>query len=318
MIVIFNDQGKCFCESKDFANAIFESGNVIVTFGQNFIEIFSFSQIQSNNNNNNLVNNLEKKYEIPINNNNNKNLNNDNNINIINNNQGNKGAILCVELYKDIIICGHSSGILSFWKPTPGVYLQFQIETQISQSAINKILVAKLMDNNDYLIIGCADKTLQVFSLEANKIIKSFNEYQEEIVDIKQDTDYDNQVVILLCMKNGLIKVLNNNLEFMFNITSRFKVETPRLVISMKNQSLIPLSQNNQYNSKGDLILVTEGNIIDIYTWIKPTGPIPEIQGKKTHPNNDNNKYHHPHQQNQNFHGPHPMPHYFNRGGKFH
>ena len=47
-----------------------ESGNIVVTFGKNYIEIFNFSQINDNINNK-IVNQLEKKFEISINNNNN-------------------------------------------------------------------------------------------------------------------------------------------------------------------------------------------------------------------------------------------------------
>ena len=57
-------------------NDIFESGNVILSFGKTLIEIFSFEQAQNNNNNININNNQnnnnkkkKKKYEIPLNNN---------------------------------------------------------------------------------------------------------------------------------------------------------------------------------------------------------------------------------------------------------
>ena len=103
-------------------NDIFESGNVILSFGKTLIEIFSVEQAQNNNNNININNNqnnnnnkIEKKYEIPLNNNN---PNNNNEINNDNN------EILCVYLYQNNVICGHRSGVISIWTPTPGVYLQ--------------------------------------------------------------------------------------------------------------------------------------------------------------------------------------------------
>ena len=102
-------------------NDIFESGNVILSFGKTLIEIFSFEQAQNNNNNININNNqnnnnnnkIEKKYEIPLNNNNNPNNNNE-----INNDNN---EILCVYLYQNNVICGHRSGVISIWTPTPGV-----------------------------------------------------------------------------------------------------------------------------------------------------------------------------------------------------
>ena len=281
-----------------------QSGNVIVSFGQNFIEFFEFSQINNNNN-------LAKKHEISINNNNNNNnnINNDTNINIINNNQENKDEILCIELYNQIIICGHKSGILSFWKPTNGVYLQNNGTKNISDKAINKILLTKLSDNKDYLVICCSDKTIKIFSFENDDInlIKSFD-YDDEVMDIKIANDYDNQILFIISFKNGLLKVLNNNFVFLFDIPSRFKETKPRKVIAMRNQ----LSPQN--NSKGDYILITEGKFIDMYTLIKPANHKQEIHGKNNNMNNNQNM--HPHQY-FNPHGPHSFNPHFQRGGKY-
>ena len=60
LIAIYNDQGYFTCQSKDYPNDILESDNIIVTFGKNFIEFFSFSQIIDNNdiNNNKILNYL--------------------------------------------------------------------------------------------------------------------------------------------------------------------------------------------------------------------------------------------------------------------
>ncbi len=52
-IAIYNDQGLFTCQTKDSPNDILESDNIIVTFGKNFIEFFSYSQIIDNNNINN-------------------------------------------------------------------------------------------------------------------------------------------------------------------------------------------------------------------------------------------------------------------------
>ena len=273
------------------------------------------------NNNNNNINKLEKKSEIPINNNNNNNdnnkiINNDNNINIINN-EVTQDEILCTELYNQIIICGHKSGLITLWKPTSGVYLQNQGQQKISDKAINKLLLTKLSDNKDYLILCCGDKTIKILSLENNQLVQTFN-YEDDVMDIIIANDYDNQIVFILSLKNGLIKVLNEKFEFLFDIESRFKVNKPRKIIAMKNQSM------PQDNSHGDFLLITEGNVIDMYTWIKPKSNKPEFYGQKNNVKNNNNQqhppHHYPHQQYQqypNFQGQFMMPHYYKQGGKY-
>ena len=63
-LAIKNDQGSCSCEAKDFPNDILESGNVIVSFGKNYIEFFNFSQV-NNDNNNEFNNNNNINSNIP-------------------------------------------------------------------------------------------------------------------------------------------------------------------------------------------------------------------------------------------------------------
>ena len=313
-IAIYNDQGFFTCQTKDSPNDILESDNIIVTFGKNFIEFFSYSQIIDNNNinNNKIIYKLEKKYEIPINNNNNNNnnniINNDNNINIINNQDVND-EILCFEVFNNFIICGHQSGKISTWQSNNGINLQKQGEQKICSEAINKMLLRKFVDNKKDLILCCSDKTLKVFSLEVGTVV-NIVQLEDEVMDIKTANNYDNQNVFIISLKNGLLKVFNDGLKILFDITSRFNINKTRKVISMKNLS--------QDNSMGDYVLITEGNSIDIYRWIKPGSFKPKFQGgpnKNITNNNGNMSFpHHPH---QGFYGPHIFPNYSHRGGKY-
>ncbi len=313
-IAIFNDQGFFTCQTKDSPNDILESDNIIVTFGKNFIEFFSYSQIIDNNNinNNKIIYKLEKKYEIPINNNNNNNnnniINNDNNINIINN-QDINDEILCFEVFNNTIICGHQSGKISTWQSNNGINLQKQGEQKITDKSINKMLIRKFADNKEYLILCCSDKTLKVFSFEVGQVVKTF-QLEDEVMDIKTANNFDNQNVFIVSLKNGLLKVFNDELKILFDITSRFNINKTRKVISMKNLS--------QDNSMGDYVLITEGNSIDMYRWIKPGSFKPKFQGGPNKNNiNNNSNMNFPHHPHQGFYGPHVFPNYGHRGGKY-
>ena len=278
-IGIYNNDGYFVCESKEQPNDIFESGNVILSFGKTLIEIFSFGQAQNNNNNNinnnnqnNNNNKLEKKYEIPLNNNNNpnNNINNDNN------------EILCVYLYQNRIICGHRSGAISIWTPTPGVYLQKNTEFKQSDSAINKILCAKLQDGKDYILSCCADGTIKVISLESFQVIATSQNYGYEVMDIKMVNDIDGKNLFIISLKNGELKVLDMKLQLIMDIPSRFSTNKVRYVIGMKKPNSI------QDENIGDILIITEGQNLDVFTWIKPES----INIKIPH----NNMPHAPHQ----------------------
>ena len=264
-VVIYNADGYFFCKAKENPNDIFESGNIIVTFGKSCIEIFKFSHINNDNNNNNNDNNqvkgkLEKKQEISINNNNN---NNDNSINNDNNNNNNE--ILTIQLYQNLIVCGHSSGILSIWNPLNNdQFLQKKGEIKLVNGAINKIYFEKINNEEDYLFICCASGIVHKFYFKSSQVVLSSQQFESEVMDIKKVNDFDKKNMLIVSLKNGALKVLDLNLQFLFDIPSRFGYNKVRFVLSLNNQ------MSSHDDTKGDLLLITEGNNLDMFTWIKP------------------------------------------------
>ena len=286
-LVIYNNQGYYTCDVKDKPNDIFESGNIIVTVEKNFIEVFEFSET---NNKNNLI----KKSEIKIDNNNDNNINNNgavnNNNNFINNNNiNNDNGILCIEYALGFFICGHSSGLMSIWKPEPKVYLQRIQGQTLHNGPINKILYTKLSDNKNYLISCSSDKTIKIYCMDDNNIMKTVN-FDEEVFDVKLVKDFNKNSIFIISLKNGVLKALNETFNFLFDIPSRFQTSSLRRVI--------PLTNPNSNETKGDLLAITEGRFIDMFTWIKEGSFI----------FNPHNKPNHPHKGNQHFpYNPNPI-----------
>ena len=267
----------CNCDCKP--NDIFESGNIIVTVGQK-VEVFTFSF----DNNNNLLT-KERNINIDNNNNNINNNNNNNNINIINNdNSKNNNEILCIKFGKgfvingrnyDLIVCGHKSGAMSIWEPSPQVYLQKLQETQLHNGPINKILYTQLSNNKNYLISCSSDKSIKMYCMEENNVVKT-KTFESEVMDIQLVKDFNQKNTFILSLKNGALKALDENLEEIFDIPSRFGTSIVRHVISLPN----PNNKNNNNgnsdntdgmtnNNKGDLLLITEGKFIDVFEWIQ-------------------------------------------------
>ena len=230
----------------------------------------------------------------------NNNNNNDNNIN----NDDNPNQILCIELYKDIIICGHKSGLLSIWKPCNNVYLQKQGEVKVGDSAINKITTITYA-NQDYLFLCCSDKTIKLFSLTSGTVENTSKQFEDEVMDIKKVTNLENQELVIISLKNGMIKVLKSNLNPLFDMNSRFGVKNTRYVLALKNPQ--------PSDEKGDFILVTEGNRIDVFEWIKAGSLKLPHQNR---PFNQNQMGFNPHNNPQFGYGPHPGFRFPPHGGK--
>ena len=251
-IVIFNNQGSCLYEAKNKPNDIFENSNIILAFEKNIIEVFELGQIRGNDK---ILNNLIKKTEINIVNNinfNNSFFNND-----INNNDN---EILCIEYAARFFICGHNSGLMSIWKPDPQTFLQRIQGQKLHKGAINKILYTTLSDNKNYLISCSSDKTLIVYSIDENKVMKTQN-FGDEVMDVKLVKDFNKNRVFIISLKKGKIIAVNEVFNKLFEIPSRFKTSITRHVIPLKNP--------NENDTRGDLLAITEGKIIDVFTWVK-------------------------------------------------
>ena len=275
-IVIYNDQGFCLCDAKNKPNDIFESGNIIITVGKNNMEVFEFSQI---NNNNNLI----KKTEINIDNNNNNTINNNFIINNDNNNNSDN-EINCITLAKgSFIACGHASGLMSIWKPQPEVYLKFLQSEKLHNGPINAILCVQLSNNKNYLISCSSDKTIKIYCMEDNKVENIIN-FEDEVMDIKLVKDFEQNKVFIVSLKNGKLKGYNESFNFLFDIPSRFNTNKTRYVLALSNLNQDDnkgnINNNNTNNTKGDLLLITEGKAIDVFNWIK------EGSFKANHPKN--------------------------------
>ena len=248
------------CDASIKPNDIFENGNIIITVGKKSMEVFEFSQI---NNNNNLI----KKTEINIDNKNNNN-------NIINNNLNNNdntnsdNEINSITLAKGFIVCGHASGLMSIWKPQPEVYLKFLQSQKLHNGPINSILCAQLSNNKNYLFSCSSDKTIKIYSMEDNKEEKTVN-FEDEVMDIKLVKDFEKKTIFIVSLKNGKLKGYNENFDFLFDIPSRFNTNKTRYVLGIGNLNQEDNKGNTNNNFKGDLLLITEGKIIDVFIWIK-------------------------------------------------
>ena len=240
-IVVYNGQFT-LCDAKIKPNDIFEDGNTIVSVGNNIIEVFAFSK--NNDNNSETKNILEKKKEINIDNNN---FNNDNFIN----NNNNDNEINCITLAKGFIICGHSSGLMSIWKPDPEVYLKRLQSEKLHNGAINKILHAQLSDNLNYLISCSSDRTIKVYCMDNNSVLKTLS-FESEVMDIKLVKDFDKKSIFIVSLKDGKLKGLNETFDILFEIPSRFKTNKTRYVLPIQNpnQENNNIPQNNNKNTK--------------------------------------------------------------------
>ena len=221
---------------------IFENNNFIIAIEENnTIEIFEFSQ-----NNLNIIKKSEKVAKEPI---------------------------TSIEGGKDFLFCGHQNGLISVWKTiNVDPYLDNVKNCRIHYGSINKILVEQKEDDKIILITCSSDKTLKVHSFEkGDRICTDVIHFEDEVVEAKRVQNFEKKTNFIVSLKNGVLKVFNSELKEIFEIPNRLNIKTPRYVLSLKN---------NEDNSKGDFLLVTEGINIEKYCWIKDKRKL-KIEDKK-------------------------------------
>ena len=252
MLTVYCNKGVFTCNVNSKINDIFESVNVIVTVEINYIEVFQF-----NINDKNIIN----KCSISLND------NNPNNNNIINNdNFNNDNEILCIEYAAEkFLVCGHSSGVVSVWKPLCKEPFMQKIQgKKLHNSRVNKILYSKLQ-NGHYLFMCSSDKTVSKYCIDKNECEKKKN-FDNEVLCIKKiEESYSQEqninIYFIISLLNGELYLLNNDIDIIFKIPSRFKTSTIRQVLSLDNPE--------KTAKKGNFLLISEGNKIEIFAWIK-------------------------------------------------
>jgi hypothetical protein len=228
-----NNESSCIFNTKFKPINIFESSNFIIVIEENnTIEILEFDP------KNNI---LIKKYD-----------------NATNANE----AITSIEGGKDFLFCGHQNGLISVWKTKiSDPYLESVKNCRIHYGSINKILVEEKEDNKIILITCSSDKTLKVHVFEnGDRICTELIHFEDEVVDAKKVQNFEKKLNLIVSLKNGVLKVFNSEFKEIFAIPNRLNIKVPRYVLGLKN---------NEDDSKGDFLYVTEGKNIEKFCWIK-------------------------------------------------
>jgi WD40 repeat protein len=220
------------------------------------MELFKFEKNSDNNNNNNK---LKKIQEININ-------------NSISDKNNSDNEIKCMHLFDSSLLCGHNGGYISLWNSDQQSYLKFTNKIQLHGKSINQIFYVNL-NGNKFFISASSDNFIKLYNIQQDKVEHQIN-LNKEIIEVKLVKDFNQQNIIIASLREGELIALNEKLEKLFDIPSRFKTNILRKVTSIKNSN----------NNEGDYLLITEGSKIDIFCLINPQN-IQIFKAHNFHPN---------------------------------
>ena len=255
----FNQEKRCSLKSAE-VNDILISGNIIILFGK-CIEAFTLQQNE---------NVLQKTWELQE-------------------NLGNLSDFSCVKVVRKQIMCGHSSGFISFWTPGSIPLLTKNTESKLHQGKVNKISVKIVNEQTTYIMTCGDDMVLKLLNFEKNMeevtslkfnfgVVERF-----EAFDIGAENDAKSKDNFFVILANGEVVVLNEAFREIFKIKES---QSRRLITSVKNPQNFGEKPNSSY---GDFIVLTRGNSFEIYVWI------PEFKTENSHQHHFTSHTNYPH-----------------------
>ena len=136
-------------------------------------------------------------------------------------------------------------------------------ETKFHQSSVNKILYFKFQNGAKYIFTCSDDKTVKKYSIDNDKLEKTTN-FENKVLFIKKiEESYleEFNIYFIVSLSNGVLCLLNTEIDIIFKIPSRFKTRSIRQVLSLDN--------NDKNGKKGNFLLISEEKKIDVFVWIK-------------------------------------------------
>lgn len=242
MIKVFMNENKepVSCSTAKKPINIFEVNNIIIVIENDWIEIFYFQK-----------NNLSI---IKV---------NDINVNEIEEFKIKKpGQITSIDGGGDFIFYGHQNGLISVWSFDYEKKSLKNIKNfRLHYDSINKILCDRIEKDKIKLITCSSDKTLKVHNFEnfGDRICTNVIHCDAEVIDVRIVKNYEKKINYIVSIQNGVLKVLNSEFKEIFEIPSRYKTKITRFVLDLKNNE----------DDIGDYLLITEGQKIDKFCWIK-------------------------------------------------
>jgi WD40 repeat protein len=163
------------------------------------------------------------------------------------------------------LFCGHQSGSISIWSAiSESPFLQKIKTFKIHYNGINKIICDTQKEKDKIILISCSsDKTLKVHSLEnKDRICINLVNFNDEVIDIRIVNYFDKKNnYYIVSLKNGVLKILDSSFKEIYDIPSSY--QKTRFVLGIEKE------ENENDNSKGDFLLITEGKNLHKYCWIK-------------------------------------------------
>ena len=177
-----------------------------------------------------------------------------------------------VILFNNEFICGLKNGIIGILTPhKEGEIFSKKYEVKQHDSDITKILMLELDQQTHYFISGSLDKKIKLFNYEKNFSLIYTKNLGDAINNLFFSRDYNQKLLIMVSLCSGIIKVLDEKFNEIFDIKGPDNKNCPRFGINVyiNIEDFEDDDEDESQQSKGNYLILNYGKGIEINKFLK-------------------------------------------------
>ena len=182
-----------------------------------------------------------------------------------------------VILFNQEFICGLNNGIIGVLTPNKEGSEIFtkRFEVKHHEKEITKLLLLEIDSQTHYFISGSMDKSIKLFNYEKDFSLIFTKNLGEGINNLFLTKDYNKKIVTMASLTTGIIKVLDDKFNEIFDIRGPDNKNCARYGIEIYIDRDDNIYEDNNYDdeesdgNKGYYLILNFGKGIEINKWIK-------------------------------------------------
>ena len=180
-----------------------------------------------------------------------------------------------VVLFEREFICGLKNGVIGILTPNKEGTQVFskRFEAKHHEDEISKLLVLEIDSQTHYFISGSKDKFIKLFNYEKNFSLIYSKNLGEAINNLFFSKDYNKKIMTMASLTSGIVKVLDDKFNEIFDIRGPENKEIARfgidIYIDVDNNIYEDGEDDEANENKGNYLILNYGKGIEINKWIK-------------------------------------------------
>ena len=178
-----------------------------------------------------------------------------------------------VILFKGEFICGLKNGVIGILTPNKEGTQIFSKRYEIKHhdEEITKLLMLEFDPQTHYFISGSLDKKIKLFNYEKNFGLIYTKNLGDSINNLFLSRDYHQKLLTMVSLCSGIIKVLDDKFNEIFDIKGSDNQNCPRYGINIyiSTNDLEDEDEEESERNDGNYLILNFGKGIEINKWIK-------------------------------------------------